>query len=63
MRRDNAALDSAHHEQEKVTNQLRTRLAVLEQELHDKQQVKEPFSDEQYVENLILRLYISVTEH
>ena len=39
MRRDNASLDSGLHEREKSVSQLRTRVAVLEQEIKDKEQV------------------------
>jgi len=37
--------DSENHEQEKVINQLRMRVAVLEQELKDKEQVLSKSSD------------------
>ena len=40
LRRDNSALDVSCHEHEKTTHQLRTRVAVLEQELQDKEQVR-----------------------
>ena len=39
LRRDNSSLDAGAHEKEKSLTQLRTRLAVLEQELSDKEQV------------------------
>ena len=39
LRRDNSSLDAGSHEQEKSIGQLRTRVAVLEQELADKEQV------------------------
>ena len=40
LRKDNAGLDSNYHEQDKMITQLRTRLAVLEQEVKDKEEVK-----------------------
>ncbi|WAR23806.1 SAS6-like protein [Mya arenaria] len=40
LRKQNASLDGDYHEQEKVINQLRMRVAVLEQELKDKEQSK-----------------------
>ena len=39
LRRDNSSLDAGAHEKEKSLTQLRTRVAVLEQELSDKEQV------------------------
>ena len=39
LRRDNSSLDAGAHEKEKSLTQLRTRVAVLEQELLDKEQV------------------------
>ena len=39
LRRDNARLDSGHHEHEKTINQMRTRVAVLEQEVKDKEEL------------------------
>ena len=39
LRRENTSLDSGVHEREKTMAQLRTRVAVLEQELKDKEQV------------------------
>lgn len=39
LRRDNSSLDAGAHEKEKSLTQLRTRIAVLEQELADKEQV------------------------
>ena len=39
LRADNARLDSAHHEHEKAINQMRTRVAVLEQEVKDKDEL------------------------
>ena len=39
MRRDNCSLDSGLHEREKTVAQLTTRVAVLEQEIKDKEQV------------------------
>ena len=39
LRRNNSSLDAGSHEQEKSIGQLRTRVAVLEQELSDKEQV------------------------
>ena len=41
LRKENSALDASAHEQDKAITQLRTRLAVLEQELQDKEQVRE----------------------
>ncbi len=40
LRRENSTLDSNAHEQEKTLSQLRTRVAVLQQELQDKEQVR-----------------------
>ena len=40
LRRDNSTLEADNHEKEKAINQLKTRVAVLEQELHDKEQVR-----------------------
>ena len=40
MRRQNTNLDTDRHERDKTLNHLRTRVAVLEQELKDKQQVR-----------------------
>ena len=39
LRRQNGALDSERHEHNKTLNHLRTRIAVLEQEVKDKEQV------------------------
>lgn len=39
LRQDNSSLDAGAHEKEKTMTQLRTRVAVLEQELLDKEQV------------------------
>ena len=39
IRHDNCSLDSELHEREKTVSQLTTRVAVLEQELKDKEQV------------------------
>ena len=39
LRKENAALDASTHTQDKSLSQLRTRVAVLEQELQDKEQV------------------------
>ena len=39
LRKQNTSLDGDYHEQEKVINQLRTRVAVLEQEVKDKEHV------------------------
>ena len=41
LRVDNARLDSGHHEHEKCINQMRTRVAVLEQEVKDKEELLE----------------------
>ena len=40
LRRENSSLDANTHEQDKTLTQLRTRVAVLEQELQDKEQVR-----------------------
>ena len=40
VRRQNSNLDSDRHEKDKTLNHLRTRVAVLEQELKDKEMVK-----------------------
>ena len=42
VRRENSSLDSRSHEQDKTLGQLRTSVAVLEQELRDKEQVSQP---------------------
>lgn len=39
MRRENTTLDAECHEKEKQVNQLQTRVAVLEQEIKDKDQL------------------------
>ena len=39
LRRDNSSLDVERHERDKTLNHLRTRIAVLEQENKDKQEV------------------------
>ena len=39
VRRENSALDAERHSQDKVTHQLKTRVAVLEQEILDKEQL------------------------
>ncbi|KAK3091357.1 hypothetical protein FSP39_019232 [Pinctada imbricata] len=39
LRKQNTSLDGEYHEQEKLINQYRTRIAVLEQEVKDKEQV------------------------
>ena len=39
LRRENGSLDSERHEHSKTLSQLQTRVAVLEQELRDKEQV------------------------
>ena len=39
LKRQNTNLDSDRHERDKTLNHLRTRVAVLEQEIKDKQQV------------------------
>ena len=44
LRRDNSSLDAGAHEKEKSLTQLRTRVAVLEQELSDKEQVHVVYS-------------------
>ena len=41
-RRQNSNLDSDRHEKDKTLNHLRTRVAVLEQELKDKEMVNFP---------------------
>ena len=53
LRKDNAGLDSNYHEQDKLIAQLKTRLAVLEQEVKDKEEVKRKTAD----------LYSSEQEH
>ncbi|GAB1598323.1 spindle assembly abnormal protein 6 homolog [Argonauta hians] len=45
LRKQNVAMDAKLHEQEKVINQQGTRIAVLEQELKDKEQVLAKSSD------------------
>lgn len=39
LRKQNSSLDAEYHEQEKNLNHLRTRAAVMEQEIKDKEQV------------------------
>ena len=39
LRKQNSSLDAEYHEQEKVINQLKMRVAVFEQEIKDKEQV------------------------
>ena len=39
LRRDNTSLDVERHERDKTLNHLRTRIAVLEQENKDNQEV------------------------
>ena len=39
IRRENASLDTQFHESDKSINQLRTTVAVLQQEIKDKEQV------------------------
>ena len=48
LRRQNSNLDSDRHERDKTLNHLRTRVAVLEQELKDKEQVSAAFSKNLY---------------
>ncbi|KAH3730971.1 spindle assembly abnormal protein 6 homolog [Dreissena polymorpha] len=45
LRKQNSSLDADYHGQEKVINQLRMRVAVLEQEIKDKEQVLSKSSD------------------
>lgn len=45
LRKQNSAMDADLHEQEKIINQQRTRIAVLEQEVKDKEQVLARSSD------------------
>ncbi|XP_046374795.2 spindle assembly abnormal protein 6 homolog [Haliotis rufescens] len=45
LRKQNSSMDSDFHEQGKLVNQLQTRIAVLEQELKDKEQVLSKSSD------------------
>ena len=52
LRRQNSNLDSDRHERDKTLNHLRTRVAVLEQELKDKEQVSTAFSKNLYVIHL-----------
>ena len=40
LRKDNAGLDSNCHEQDKIVTHLKTRVAVLEQEVQDKEELK-----------------------
>ena len=44
LRRENGSLDSERHEHSKTLSQLQTRVAVLEQELRDKEQVATVYS-------------------
>lgn len=39
LRRENGSLDTERHEHSKTVSQLQTKVAVLEQELRDKEQV------------------------
>jgi len=45
LRKQNTTLDSEYHEQEKLINQMRTKLAVLEQEVKDKENLIAKSSD------------------
>ena len=45
LRHQNATIDAQLHEQDKAVNQLRTRLAVAEQEVKDKEEVMRRTSD------------------
>ena len=45
LRKQNTSLDAEYHEQEKIINQLRMRVAVFEQEIKDKEQVLAKSSD------------------
>ena len=45
LRKNNSGLDADYHEQEKLINQLKTRLAVIEQELKDKGELLEKSTD------------------
>ena len=45
LRKNNSGLDAEYHEQDKLIHQLRTRLAVLEQELKDKGELLKKTSD------------------
>ena len=45
LRKNNADLDGDCHEQDKLINQLKMRLAVLEQEVKDKEDVLKKTSD------------------
>lgn len=45
LRKQNTTLDSEYHEQEKLINQMRTKLAVLEQEIKDKENLIAKSSD------------------
>lgn len=45
LRKENASLDGTCHDQDKEINQLKTRLAVLEQEVKDKGEVMAKTSD------------------
>ena len=45
LRQNNLGLDADYHEQDKLVHQLRTRLAVSEQELKDKAELLRRMSD------------------
>ncbi len=45
LRKQNSTMDSEQHEQDKLMNQMQMRIAVLEQELKDKEQVLSKSSD------------------
>ena len=45
VRKENASLDHDYHELEKECNQMRTKLAVYEQELKDKEDLEKRLAD------------------
>lgn len=61
MRRENSTLDAECHEKEKHINQLQTKVAVLEQEIKDKDQLvvrtKEAFDTIQ--EQKVCKIYLN----
>lgn len=45
LRKNNSGLDAEYHEKDKLVHQLKTRLAVLEQELKDKEELLQKTND------------------
>ena len=54
LRRKNTDLDSDRHERDKILNHLRTRVAVLEQELKDKENVCSDYFSKAYFSKIFV---------